>query len=564
MSVPWVYNAKDGESRAVLPKIGRYLSLSGQNIRIIDAKLLGSNGDLIIRHAPKLQEIIGMADIQDGGLNIRFEQLTKPEIKLNLMVNNLTVPDQANHRVVRIENHSPLTYLSSDAHYLPTKKSGLVVHFPEPDLKEIRLYGSCQHLVIMGSNELEKLTLSGEGIIENLELKNSPNLQVIDIRQRVITASVEGCEQLKTLKGFGDVLNIGKRPRNSRLEIGGFWLNIPRWYSLKQSTLRINHFEASVSLDDLSTCADMGGITVEELAPGLAIEGLVKAILRGELRDFESWAHHCVSRFDEYIAMRILVALAFAGYNEAKILSTRLILSQLNREAPILPLESVDRNMNLNYSIPYTARPRDKNTYKFPEWYTPINSIMPFSRLDLEIYLNTLYSDFWLDFKLEPPSVSFGYRYMTGGDPRLRQMMASVFACAKDERAEGRAKERLKHLVKDIYLDVNLAENPHCCEFLIHHLGQENINCEQIIKTLLKNIMAAHSEDWTKRALVAALIFKTNYSPARTVLLRLKSQRKIGLAESKKAHAITIAGQRAFEEGKLGDLEWPYLDYWMC
>ncbi len=563
MTVPWLYNAKPTDTDAVLPNVGKYLSISGQNIRTIDAKSLGTNGDLIIRHAPKLESITGMSDTQDIGVSIRFEELTNPEIKLDLLIGELVIPDLANQQYIRIQSHSTITYLSSHEHYLPVSKEGHVIHFPNPSLKEIRLFGSCKHLLIMGSVNLEKITISGDGIIDRLDVQDSPNLQSIDIRQRVITASVEGCFMLKTIRGLGDELRLDERPRTSKLQIGGFWIQVPRWYCDRLVSMRINHFDASTDWSDLATCADMGGVTIDELAPGLAIDKLVQAIVQNDILEFESWAGHCVSRFDEYIAMRILVALAMAGYNEHKILTTRLLLSNLNREAPILPLESVSRSMSLNYSIPYTARPRRKIHHEFPEWYTPINSVMPFSKLDLEIYLSTVYSDFWLDYNLEYKPSSPYRRNAVDGDPRMRQMIASVFACSTKERAEGRAKERLKYLVKEIYLDAKVANNPHCCEFLIHHLDRANIDVDEVLSPILDNILSGNFEEWTKRALVAAIIFKTNYSPARTALMRLKSKGKVGLAESKRSQRIAIAGQRAFGDGGFDNYEWPYLDGWI-
>jgi len=563
MSAPWLYNAEPNDTEVVLPKVGTRQSVSGENLRAIDAKSLGGSGDLIIRYAPKLESITGMSDIQDAGVSIRFEELINPEIKLDILVSDLIIPDNANQQHIRIRNHSSTTYLCSHELYLPVSKEGLVIHYPNPALKELRLYGSCKRLLIMGSVNLEKITLSGDGIIERIDLKNSPNLLEIDIRQRVNIASVEGCFNLKSIKGFGDDLRLDKRSRTSRLEIGGFWLKVPRWYGDRLVSMRIDHFEARVSMADLETCEDMGGIIIEELAPGITIDKLVRAIINNEILEFESWTSHCVSRFDEYIAMRILVALSMRGYNEPKILLARLTLSKLNREAPILPTESVNRNMELNYSAPYTIRPKQKKMHNFPEWYAPLNSVMPFCRLDLEIYLNTMYSDFWLDFNLKNKSSVPYNRTMVYGDPRTRQMMESVFACSTKERPEGRSKERLKSLVKDIYLDDYLANNPHCCEFLIHHLGRANIKTEDVLKTLLRNILRAEFEDWTKRALVAALIFKTNYSPARTAMMRLKSQGKIGLAESKMCQAIAIAGQRAFVPGKMENYGWPYLEEWV-
>ena len=67
---------------------------------------------------------------------------------------------------------------------------------------------------------------------------------------------------------------------------------------------------------------------------------------------------------------------------------------------------------------------------------------------------------------------------------------------------------------------------------------------------------------WKRAALLVGVVDITNSPRARMALKRLASDKDFNITEASKINAISIAGRRAFESGKVERPDWPYLLSW--
>ena len=70
------------------------------------------------------------------------------------------------------------------------------------------------------------------------------------------------------------------------------------------------------------------------------------------------------------------------------------------------------------------------------------------------------------------------------------------------------------------------------------------------------------TQAWKRAALLFGIVDITNSPKARIALKRLASDKDFNVSEASKINAISIAGRRAFETGKVEKPDWPYLKSW--
>jgi hypothetical protein len=601
MSVPWLFNVDACSTEATLPSFDESVSVCGSNLHVLNAESLTNGCELIIRYAPQLEQIT-FADVGlNIGVNISFSEIPLKDVELNAHIEKLSLPDVVHCTTVeigRVRDHSTLP-LENNIGALIThnpysdklrEPKELVVIYAPGGMEHMLIEGDHDHIVIMPSPTLRSLTVSGNGVIREFEVLNCLELEQIDIKQRVMTTKINGCAKLKSLRGFGDRLRIlPTRPiLEDALVIDGFWHDVPEWYEEKRSMLRLSHFDAGVNYHDLATCNDMSGIAitptmydgrgsichwseamsipVEDLSFGVNIPTLITAIFHGgtnAFAAFEGWVDQCISRFEQYKAMRVLVALAILGVNPKRIVQCRRIIAEINHESPLLSSETVNgHNANFLGGQWRTLRSRTVQPSMFYEWFSPMNSVMPLARLDLEIWLNCIEDISIIGIDEVTGRFRSSIRGPVCKDPRIRDLVMSVIAAIDHQRPPGESHSRLQEIVAGIYTDERLVNEPHCCEFLIHHLDRATFLGKEVIKIFTKNIIASKIPEWCKVCLMWALIDKHDSSLVRLALLRLKSSSKLSMTMAKKTHYVAVAGRKAFETGKATRPEWPYLETW--
>ena len=94
------------------------------------------------------------------------------------------------------------------------------------------------------------------------------------------------------------------------------------------------------------------------------------------------WSQQTLDWFEQYKAMRVIASLASRGYDHTEISKIRDNLLNLNSQMPKLVSGSVNDSN-------FAGRWRPLYSESNDEWEIPMNSVMPFARLDLEIWLHT-------------------------------------------------------------------------------------------------------------------------------------------------------------------------------
>ncbi|MGB2452926.1 MAG: hypothetical protein ACPIB8_08315 [Candidatus Poseidoniaceae archaeon] len=432
---------------------------------------------------------------------------------------------------------------------------------------------------------MEAINVTGKRLIRSLNVHKGPALQSVRINRRVLSCSLNRCPFIDTIVGFGDRLSIHPKPRRKNsLSIGGFWHQVPEWYDLQVTLLKIPHFKAHLSANEIIHCTDMGGakvrpynydsrggqiqfsaalgIDIETAAAGIEIPEMIRLIEEKKepaLGVLESWCANSLDWFDQYKTMRILASLISRGYDPKPIIRLRNIIFEMNTGMPKLISGSVNgSSMNLG------GRWKKMFTGESEEWETPNNSVMPFGRIDLEIWLNT---DLGMDFLgMDSHNLSYRPRYARrrhlGENGVIRNLLTATLSAANTVGRNDLAEQKLTNLAESLYTNSVINTDPFCCEFTVYHLSVSRVATTPVIKALINGIMSMQAAAWKRAALLVGVVDITNAPSARIALKKLAADKDFNVRESSKINAISIAGRRAFESGKVEKPDWPYLRSW--
>ncbi|CAI8169367.1 MAG: Uncharacterised protein [Methanobacteriota archaeon] len=598
--------ADDGERQISLPDVKQRMHIVGRDLEDIDAEFITGESELYVEYAPNLKSIVlgrekksWQSDSKKSGCKITFTEIPRNTVSIDGRIEEIVLPRETEPLTIgRVRDHYTLALEDSWGAMISSEQNitndcnenDLLIFIAKGDENKIvEIDGEWNHIVVIGDESLNSLTVSGTNTIRQLTVRSSPNLRSIDVRRKVLSLVINGCKSIESVKGFGDRLIINS-PKEIRdvIAIGGFWHQAPEWYNDQITMLRMPHFLAATTYDDLRTCEDMGGICItpnkydsvgglchwssvmgipiDELSFGVPIPQLIDAIMvqgKPAIDAFGSWCNHNSSRFEQYKAMRVLTALIIRGFDSKEVVKLRHSISMVNHEAPLLITESVNTEKNFSLGGKWKRlRSLNSNQIMFNEWYYPLHSVMPFGRLDLEIWLHSGEDCKYIGLDERTGRFRSMRYHSTGKDPRVRDLMVSIIAAIGTKRQDSYSQTRLERLANGIYIDEKIIKDPNCCEFLIHHLERCPIISKQVVKNMVANIMGSQMDIWCKVALLVAMIEKSDNSSARMALTRLKSSREISVDESKEIHAIAIAGRRAFSTGKAARPQWPYLQKW--
>ena len=457
----------------------------------------------------------------------------------------------------------------------------LLIHPNE--VKKLSLSQECSHITVVGDSSLEEINITGKRVIRTLNINNGHALQKLKINRRVLSCSINRCPFINTIIGFGDRLSIHPSPRRKNsLSIGGFWHEVPEWYDLQVALLKIPHFNAHLTAKEIIDCKDMGGVKIqaysydsrggqihfseelgvdiEKASEGIEIIDMIKLIEERKEPAFgvlESWCETTLDWFDQYKAMRIIASLISRGYDPEPILKLRNVLSEMNTNMPKLLIGSVNDGNRGGIWHPL-------ETGSSEEWEVPSNSVMPFGRIDLEIWLNTDLGVKFLGMDKQNPS--FQSRYMRrrhlGENGVIRNLLTATLSAANTVGRNGPAEQKLTNLAESLYTNPLINSDPFCCEFTVYHLSVSRVATKPTINALIEGILNMQTQAWKRAALLFGIVDITNSPKARIALKRLASDKDFNVSEASKINAISIAGRRAFETGKVEKPDWPYLKSW--
>ena len=280
------------------------------------------------------------------------------------------------------------------------------------------------------------------------------------------------------------------------------------------------------------------------------------------------WCANSLSRFDQYKAMRIIASLISKGFKQGPILKIRNELSKMNKAMPMLTTETVN---DVSFSIqggkwkPLYFDEKSSNEL-FEGWHSPLNSVMPFGRIDLEIWLNTDLEWEYLGIDSDTMLLQNHVvgRRQIGKNPVIRNLLISTLSAANTVGRHDNAEHKLTQLAQSLYTNPRLTTDPFCCEFTIYHLGVSRIAeaGPELIIQLINGVIEMQAKAWVRATLLIGIVDQINSPRARMALKRLAADPDFSISESAAINAVAIAGRRAFESGKVPKPTWPYLKNW--
>ena len=582
-----ILRAVPGQPNIRVQYLDESLQFIGNNVKSIEIDDVNFGQSLILDEYDSLREIT----IKKPGAIISFNSFPKQTIRIKGAFEEIRVKDGNEFYNLHRYGSNPTLPIDSLWGAVVTRDESVecensdALLIKTQDTKCLDVRHEWSHVTVIGDKDLEAINVTGKRLIRSLNVHKGPALQSVRINRRVLSCSLNRCPFIDTIVGFGDRLSIHPKPRRKNsLSIGGFWHQVPEWYDLQVTLLKIPHFKAHLSANEIIDCTDMGGakvrpynydsrggqiqfsaalgIDIETAAAGIEIPEMIRLIEEKKepaLGVLESWCANSLDWFDQYKTMRILASLISRGYDPKPIIRLRNIVFEMNTGMPKLISGSVNgSSMNLG------GRWKKMFTGESEEWETPNNSVMPFGRIDLEIWLNT---DLGMDFLgMDSHNTSYRPRYARrrhlGENGVIRNLLTATLSAANTVGRNDLAEQKLTNLAESLYTNSVINTDPFCCEFTVYHLSVSRVATTPVIKALINGIMSMQAAAWKRAALLVGVVDITNAPSARIALKKLAADKDFNVRESSKINAISIAGRRAFESGKVEKPDWPYLRSW--
>ncbi len=558
------------------------LRFIGNDVKTITLKNTHHGSSLILDEIDSLECIIASRP----GAEIIFESAPKRPVVIRGEVHDIILKNAGKiHSLYRNSTNSTIDFDNGKSVVVTSSEEVLdeevdsIILIPK-NISDLKISKNYSNILIVGNSKLKSITVHGDGIIGKLSIESSSKLKHLTIEKRVLTCSVNDCKGIETISGFGDRLFIsGRRRRN--LCIGGFWYRIPDWYSEVVSMLDLTHFNGHLTSEQIKTCDDLGGINItprtydgrggmvgfseafnvpiDSILNGINVKRFVNLILEKHDRFFvfAAWCSGNLSRFQQYVAMRVLASLATNGFDTNKILDIRNSLLYMNSTMPNILNESVN-------SGDLGGKWRPMYSGDSESWENPCHTIMPFGRLDLEIWLN---SDAKIEEMLED---KFQFKQMSNSSQyfkpsrsiAFRSLIVTILSASNTSSRDVDAEERLTKLSSALYTNEIINSDPYICEYLIFHINKSRIVNKTLIKELVKGIEKIKCQAWKKVALLIGIIDQTNSSKARVALKRLAADKEFSFDESDLLYRISLEGKDGLESGTFERPKWPYVKNW--
>jgi len=582
-----ILRAVPGQPNIRVQYLDESLQFIGNNVKTIEIDEVNFGQSIILDEFDSLRKIT----IKKPGAIVSFNSFPKQTIRIKGAFEEIRVKDGNEFYNLHRYGSNPTLPIDSlwgavitrDENVGCENSDALLIKTQDTKCLDIRHEWS--HVTVIGDKSLEAINVTGKRLIRSLNVHKGPALHSVRINRRVLSCSLNRCPFIDTIVGFGDRLSIHPKPRRKNsLSIGGFWHQVPEWYDLQVTLLKIPHFKAHLSANEIIDCTDMGGskvrpynydsrggqiqfsaalgIDIDTAAAGIEIPEMIRLIEEKKepaLGVLESWCANSLDWFDQYKTMRILASLISRGYDPKPIIRLRNVIFEMNTGMPKLISGSVNgSSMNLG------GRWKKMFTGESEEWETPNNSVMPFGRIDLEIWLNT---DLGMDFLgMDSHNTSYRPRYARrrhlGENGVIRNLLTATLSAANTVGRNDLAEQKLTNLAESLYTNSVINTDPFCCEFTVYHLSVSRVATTPVIKALINGIMSMQAAAWKRAALLVGVVDITNAPSARIALKKLAADKDFNVRESSKINAISIAGRRAFESGKVEKPDWPYLRSW--
>ena len=220
----------------------------------------------------------------------------------------------------------------------------------------------------------------------------------------------------------------------------------------------------------------------------------------------------------------------------------------------------------------YQIRPNDirlaiqaRGLNKTFNWSIPEDSILPFDRLELEIWIETGGVGMG-NQEIMPQDIAVNVGYSAN---IMVDIIHSILDFHEEEGPRSRQEEILELIISSWTLSLN--SNPRylfikddlidsIAEIICNHGVERN----QILADKFIDKIIANEQIFThgKLAIAAAMMQYIDDIRLQSMMMKHRSSKEIGRAEAKALHALSLAGRRAYTQGRIPPLEWPATKNW--
>ena len=601
-----IYKAMPGDTIANLNKLEGCVRFSGNDTKSINISSVEYGSTLMLEEFDSLEEI----NIKGtSGAVVSFTKFPEQTIRIKGHFDEVRVQDGQSHYFIHkhviCERYSLQMRIPSQAIWgaVITRDSDIkcgnmdALMIYSENITDLQIDCELSHISVIADKFLENINVGGKRQISKFVVYEGPSLKSLNIRRQVLECSISRCPQLQTVTGIGNKLSLDSTVPSGkgRVSINGFWLIVPGWYKSPTKQLFIGYLDNHLSYSDIVSCDDLGGsrfmsnpyngtlhsnlfetICGEELDFGIEVPRLVQLIEENPalgLAALKEWCDdNTLSFFDQYLGLRVVASLICRGFDVRDMIEIRNRLLRKNNDTPIIE-QTVSNNTQRINRLRDIGREVELDDSM---WVIPKSSVMPFDRIDLEIWLHTNLNSSYMgmDFSTTRKKTQLKSKYATWLNhfPGHRAYMPTHRNCVISNllnstlgatRSSGRAiavEKKLTLLIEEIFSNESITSDPICCQFLITHFDFTSLKDTSLPDKLIKPILSMEIESWKKAAYLFAIIEKTNSPQARFSLMEVAED--VSIAESRAINAVSLLGRNAFDTEKVPRPEWPYLEHW--
>ena len=602
-----IYKAMPGDTIANLDKLEGCVRFSGNDTKAINISSVEYGSTLMLEEFDSLEEI----NIKgSSGAVVSFTKFPEQTIRIKGHFDEVRVQEGQSHYFIHkhviCERYSLQMRIPSQAIWgaVITRDSNIkcgnmdALMIYSENLTDLQIDCELSHISVIGDEFLENINVGGKRQISKFVVYEGPSLKSLNIRRQVLECSISRSPRLQTVTGIGNKLSLDSTVPNGkgRVSINGFWLIVPGWYKSPTKQLLIGYLDNHLSYSDIVNCEDLGGsrfmsnpyngtlhsnlfetICGEELDFGIEVPRLIQLIEENPalgLAALKEWCDdNTLSFFDQYLGLRVVASLICRGFDVRDMIEIRNRILRKNNDTPIIE-QTVSNNTQRINRFRDIGREVELDDSM---WVIPKSSVMPFDRIDLEIWLHTNLNSSYIgmDFNTTKKKTPLQSRYATWLNhfPSHRAYMPTHRNCVISNllnstlgatRSTGRkdvVEKKLTLLIEEIFSNESITSDPICCQFLITHFDFTSLKDTSLPDKLIKPILAMEIESWKKAAYLFAIIEKTNSAQARFALMEVAEE--VSVTESRAINAVSLLGKNAFETRKVPRPEWPYIDNWM-
>jgi len=471
---------------------------------------------------------------------------------------------------------------------------------------------------LMGGIGIKKVSVNCKRGASRVTIQGMRDLETVEIRGSTQVLDIHRCPNLSRVSGSGNTLIItnGDREDIEHVQISGFWIKTPR---------KVISDHSEMGVEDISTCVDLRHACFSSLSyvsaceieeeiglpvnissegpnlPSLNICSFVETMSRNiELVPrLIDWFPRLPLLQDQYYMMRVLAALSHNGASPAHISEVRshVLYQNLNNfifsphyaerfvsprmvetgSSVIFPIDAEDNISKTMEELHYKAVIGSKKDWvdEPNPWNRPLKSFIPLDRIDFELWVMTGSEKTPGIPGIPTTRNKYGGRAISLAPHDFPMWMSEILPSLLSNRDRNGIEEKIDSFSGEIFeiaskpqFGGELAnEIPDLYDTIAYHLSNETLTPsrhkdrfeERFIEHLSSTSFTA---PWVKAAIAYGVIQHGTGMSLKWKFLIKGLINDLPISEATKLRIPSIGGAKAFSDGLVPNLDWPYVENW--